>query len=389
MNCRPPISRPTVARRRLGLALALAGLSLTLLLGALAHPGSPAAAAQPPYAPVRTPGTVPILWTRAVSGMVIYDCHALGYGSGVLFAGTLVGDFRSADAGAHWDRVRFLDPPGLTAARQFAVAPSDPRTVYLTDDWSGIRRSTDGGDTWHGANGDIPATNGFAAIAVSPISTSQLLAGFIGDVWWGAYRSPDAGAHWTCIDDLPATNVEAFVFAPALPTRVYAATGAGVYRSEDAGATWASTALTTPAYSLAFSPLSPTLGFAGTADGVYRTQDGGATWTRVVTLGVDVHPQVAVAPQDPATAYATGYRNLLATHDGGTTWRPVLVADAIVGLAVTPDHVFVCGDTYGVLRGTPLPHALYLPYQRAGGTHTPEPQLQRDVPTRRSTCSAN
>ena len=132
---------------------------------------------------------------------------------------------------------------------------------------------------------------------------------FIGSVGGGIWRSVDAGAGWTPINDfLPSLAVTSIIIDPNDITRMYAATGegfgngdalpgAGVYRSNTGGATWAqlpTTVTWTFTNRLAHHPTQSNLIFAAADTGLWRSSDGGDNWTRLLTgtfLDVKVDPQ--------------------------------------------------------------------------------------------------
>ncbi len=67
-----------------------------------------------------------------------------------LFAGTMLGLFRTTDSGAHWIELT----NGLVAHYAAAIAfdPSTPTTVYAARHGGGLYKSTNGGDSWSLAN---------------------------------------------------------------------------------------------------------------------------------------------------------------------------------------------------------------------------------------------
>ena len=133
------------------------------------------------------------------------------------------------------------------------------------------------------------------AIAVHPTNPSIMLASGVAG---GIFRSTDAGATWTPMDDaMQNMAVVAIEFAPSDPNIVYAGTGEGyfnsdavrgdgVFKSTDAGVTWTKLTSTNRSssdtwnyvYALRVDPANPNNVFAATWRGVYRSLNGGGSW---------------------------------------------------------------------------------------------------------------
>jgi photosystem II stability/assembly factor-like uncharacterized protein len=227
------------------------------------------------------------------------------------------GLFRTRDGGATW---RPLDT-GSTASAQAVVATS-PTTVLLAGP-RGLRRSTDGGDT-------------FAAIANRSVARAQPNAIDVAGSTLVAsgrrtiFRSADRGRTWRAVGR-PTRRVDArkvdFVDGR---TGYWLGVDGRVFRTRTGGRRW--TLLTgvgtSDAYGMAFS--SATRGYlvfnrfgdVTTPSGfVLRTTDAGATW----------HPQFVVAAPIPADGVAAGrggidyllggQAGLLSSRTGGDAGR--------------------------------------------------------------------
>ena len=192
------------------------------------------------------------------------------------------------------------------------------------------------------------------AIAIDPTEPDRMFAaGVAGGIW----RSSDAGASWTPVDDMMLNlAVCTIVIDPTDPSIIYAGTGEGygngifvpglgIFKSTDGGSTFdqipATSPLVTPAFTyvnkLVISPNDPTRVYAATRYGVYRSNDGGDSWDAV--LG---NPFYVTAPfttngctlgcldlavrtdSDPDVLFATfGSQQpdgLFRSDDGGDTW---------------------------------------------------------------------
>lgn len=143
-------------------------------------------------------------------------------------------------------------------------------------------------------------------LVIDPTNPSTMYAG---GVTGGIWKSTDAGASWTSLDDtMISMSVCTIVMDPTDPSVLYAGTGEGffasgtthrgfgIFKTTDAGATW--TQLPDTANSmfryvnkLAISPNDHNRLYAATRSGVWRSLDAGQTWS--IRLA---NPNVAVGP---------------------------------------------------------------------------------------------
>jgi photosystem II stability/assembly factor-like uncharacterized protein len=142
------------------------------------------------------------------------------------------GLYRSNDGGNTWRSILWLNQDDTTV-RDIEIHPSDSRTVYLGVGVSPgqqgpglVLKSTDGGQSWTRARTDFPAW--VNDLAIVPAQPSTLYAATYG----GAYRSTDAGVHWTPWNDGLASGYVSSIVVTESGSRVYAAvaSGGGVYR---------------------------------------------------------------------------------------------------------------------------------------------------------------
>jgi len=164
------------------------------------------------------------------------------------------GVYRSTDGGATWTRTLFHDRD--TGAIDLAATPSGD-TVYASlwqtrrPPWntyppsngpgSGLYVSHDRGVTWKPLQGNGFPSEGLGKIglAVAPSDPSRVYA-IVDAKAGGLYRSDDAGASWTKINDDPRLWDRGWYFChiavdPKNPDLVYVS-DTGVYRSTDGGA---------------------------------------------------------------------------------------------------------------------------------------------------------
>jgi photosystem II stability/assembly factor-like uncharacterized protein len=224
------------------------------------------------------------------------------------------------DAGRTWQPIFDHEPVGSIGA--IAVAPSDPRTIYVGTGEADMRSDIAQGD--------------------------------------GMYKSSDGGVHWTHVGLTDTRQIARILVAPHDPNTVFVAalghpygpsTERGIFRSLDGGRHWTNVLYAnadTGAADLAFKPSDPRTLYAalwqtrrppwsvyppsnGRDSGLYVSHDGGSHWSRVVGHGFATHPGrigVAVAPTRPDRVYAIAdgpwnEGGLYRSDDGGKDWKYV------------------------------------------------------------------
>jgi photosystem II stability/assembly factor-like uncharacterized protein len=213
------------------------------------------------------------------------------------------GIYRTLDGGRTFTRVLFEnDDVGAFAV---VLDPNNAQTVYATlwaarqAPWeigdsleipgSGIFKSTDGGTTWTQLRNGLPARIGRAEVAVAP-SNSNVVYAYAdveakGDDTGALYRSDDAGAHFTRVND--ADEI--------------------AQRGDDL-------------VSLAVDPRNPQIVYL-TNTSTYRSTDGGRTLIAIKGApGGDDYHTVWINPRDPSIIALASDQGATISVDGGTTW---------------------------------------------------------------------
>ncbi len=250
--------------------------------------------------------------------------------------------YRSADAGATWQRVQ---PGGYPLAVGQGV-------VY-----AGNLRSTDGGNSW---TTSAAAPGQPLVLAAPPDSPTAVYAG---TERRGLWASQDSATTWRpASSGINATVIEAMAVDPVHPRILYASVfdgvaGPGLLKSGSSGAQWH---LTGPAWLadytavLAIDPLTSTTLYGGSAQGVAKSTDGGITWTVLAGKGhgacVGVQ-QLGIDPSHTDDLYVTASPGSLSgcldtcpafkSGDGGATWSCLnLGAASIAQLFVGPGVLY-------------------------------------------------
>ena len=209
------------------------------------------------------------------------------------------GVFKTTNGGITWDKVLYRDP--RSGAVDLTVDPNNPAVMYaaLWEAWrkswgassggpgSGLFKSVDFGETWTEItrNPGLPQEGlmGKIGVALSPAAPHRVYAMVENDDG-GVFRSDDAGANWTRVNEERNLRQRAFYYTriyadPQDPDVVYAL-NTGLYRSRDGGETF--TAIRVPHgdnHDLWIAPSDPDRMINGNDGGANVSFNGGRTWT--------------------------------------------------------------------------------------------------------------
>jgi photosystem II stability/assembly factor-like uncharacterized protein len=261
------------------------------------------------------------------------------------------GVWKTSDAGTTWRPV--FDKQGIASIGAMAVAPSNPRVIYvgtgetdLRSDISfgdGMYKSVDGGETW--AHIGLKATRHIGRIVVDVANPDRLWVAALGHAYGpneerGVFRSEDGGRSWQKVlykgPDVGAVDLalgDGVMYAALWSVRrttwsQYAplgGKGSGLYRSQDGGTTWeAVTGGGLPEGDWG----RPGVAVGGArvfvlieGHGLYRSDDSGKNWTRSTQdsrIGSRgwYFGRVALDPRNPDVVYLPNVA-LYQSVDGG------------------------------------------------------------------------
>ena len=338
-------------------------LSLTLVLSSLA-----AYAADPKVNPAADPLEDKLEWRSVgpfIGGRVVAVAGVPGQPDLFYMGGVDGGVWKSTDYGVKWTNITDGTLPGSSdSIGAIAVAPSDPKVIYLGTGESDIRntfitgdgvfKSTDAGKTWEKAG--LADTHTISAIVVDPKDPQVVYASSMGHVFKpnpdrGVFKSKDGGKTWSkvlYVDD--KTGAIDLVMDPKDPDTLYAAMwqaqrlpwalvsggpGSGLYKSTDGGAHWQDISRN-PGLApgllgrigVTVSPADPKVVYAieqAAGGGVFRSEDAGATWKRVndewkLRQRAFYYMAIYADPKDVNTVYAPEVDALWVSHDGAKTF---------------------------------------------------------------------
>jgi photosystem II stability/assembly factor-like uncharacterized protein len=250
-----------------------------------------------------------------------------------------------------------------------APHPKNPEILYVATNES-LYKTRDGANTWNKVTTDLSSFR-VLSLGIDPYSPSNVFAGTMGDA---VYKSPDGGQSWAPHNaglKEHVSVVNQFLFHPAIPDLVYAATTVGAFRTKDGGRYWEERmhGMKEVHYvvTIAMDPRNPDVLYAGTTGGVYKTTDGTAKWELVnnglipkekldaaMALGVNT---LVTDPKLPGTVYAGTTNGLFKTTDAGASWSRIetgLTDTYVSALLVDPSNpnIHYAGTRKGVHKTT-------------------------------------
>ena len=241
------------------------------------------------------------------------------------------GVFRSKDGGETWEKVLYVSPKA--GAADLIIDRTNPQVLYASTwqvyrkawkmwgggPFSGLYKSTDGGDTWTELteNPGMPeGPIGKIGVTVSPVNPQRVFA-IVEANEGGVFRSDDGGATWTRTNDERKLRQRNFYYS-----RIYADTkdadvvyglNTRLFKSTDAGVTFDELENQPPhgdQHDLWIAPDDPTRLANANDGGGNISINGGRTWTEQdypttqlyhVTTTSDFPYHVCGAQQDNST----------------------------------------------------------------------------------------
>ncbi len=308
------------------------------------------------------------------------------------------GVWLSENAGRTWQPI--FDSQTSASIGAIAVAPSDPKVIYVgtgeadmrsdIQQGDGMYRSGDGGKTWTAIG--LKDTRQIGKILVDPQNPDVVYVAALGHQFGpnaerGVFKSEDGGKNWKkvlyknadtgAIDLSMDPNDSKTIFASIWQTRrppwsVYppsSGPGSGLYKTTDGGDTWSQVRgggfpTEVRRIGIAVSPANHLRVFAFVdspnvkTGGVYRSDDGGATWAhtdgeaRIWGRGW-YFAGITADPKNPDVVYVMNTSTYKSTN-GGKTFEAIKGApggDDYHALWISPEDTsrMILGSDQGTI----------------------------------------
>jgi hypothetical protein len=213
--------------------------------------------------------------------------------------------------------------------------PAHPEVFWQSGMYGppGVYRSTDDGATVAAIGGSLTHLDGMSVDFTDANRKTMLAGGH--EQKQTVYRSTDGGDTWNNIGASIPTAVSACTYPLIIDAQTYLlgcsgdgwiAGDLGVYRSTDAGATW------TSVNNQAAGP-QPLVASDGTIywtilynRGMLVSTNKGATFTQPINYGNIVPATAVELPDGRVVAAAVKGKQLMATSDKGKTWKAIATA---------------------------------------------------------------
>jgi photosystem II stability/assembly factor-like uncharacterized protein len=278
-------------------------------------------------------------------------------------------------------RYRMIGPHRGGRVTAVAGIAGDHKTFYMGATGGGVWKTVDAGDVWENVSDRFFKTGSVGAIAVAPSDPKVIYVGTGSanirsniELGRGSYKSTDAGATWTSIGLEDAGQIAKIRVDPRDPNHVFvAAVGhafgpnalRGILRSRDGGKTWDKSLFVndhTGAVDLVMDAGNPDVMYAamwtgerqpwgmvaGSADGgVFKTTDGGDHWTKLaggLPQGAVGKIGVAVSPARPGRVWALvdagNEGGVYRSEDAGQTFTRISESRQLLGRSWYYGHIF-------------------------------------------------
>lgn len=263
-----------------------------------------------------------------------------------LWAITSIGLFRSADGGSSWSQV----DPGLPVPYlSVAADPGRPGTVYLIGSpaaGSVLRVTNDSGATWRTLFS--PSNTFFFDIALDPRTHSLFLSGQP-----GVFRSTDGGQTWTAAaGEIAGDIIRQVVPDPSTPGVLYAVgqsspnphlvppQKARAFKSTDGGTAWSRSDAGLENVGnlsrLVVLPNTPAVLYVLGDGAIFRSRNAGATW-ELAAQPVQGIATLDLAAAADGTLFAATQGGGVLTSTDGQTWTPIDGVPAFNAVALKLD----------------------------------------------------
>jgi photosystem II stability/assembly factor-like uncharacterized protein len=258
---------------------------------------------------------------------------AVSANKNTLVVGTAAGVYKSVDTGKNWQSAS--KNLGTALINYLTVSETDHRFLY-TATTNGLFQSRDGGLNWVYLS-QIGGGHFVDQVAFDPIDPNIAYAafGYFFDNFYGIFKTTDGGQTWADIAPLPDMPITAVAVQHNDPRIIYIGSPSFVGKSDDGGKSWESSWLLiepTEVYSIQIARSNPKVVYFGLTSndpqlsGVWVSEDAGINWEkRINGLGNGFSSpsvfSIAIHPFNAGIAYAgIGMVGIFKTMNLGKNW---------------------------------------------------------------------
>jgi len=274
----------------------------------------------------------------------------------------VIGIFKSTDGGETWVEKLPRESTGeeLDSVKTIIFDTNDAQTVYAgTRKWdelggynSGLRKSTDGGETWSPLKEGLARSVWKLTMTPSGFSPATIYAyaGFINN---DIYASTDQGTTWVPLGK-PDSAEGFLVVDPGNAAMMYTSGPDSLYKYDSDTEQWteiASGEFTKRPSSMVINPDNGDLFVGASQGGVYQSSDGGNQWVSLNFINTNIN-DLAVDPNASQTAYAAvdgvGF-SLAKTNNTGGMWDYLVNSETYLNAVAidpqVPSTIYAAKDT--------------------------------------------
>lgn len=280
------------------------------------------------------------------------------------------GLYKSTNGGASWERV--LHVSENTGITDVVFDPHDPDVLYAAayqrrrhvgqtiagGPEAGIFKSADAGATWERLTEGLPTVDmGRIALATDPRHDGRVYALVVAqDDHGGFFRSEDAGATWTRTSDYSGGDPQYYgeIWVDPHVADTIWVVASPIMRSTDGGATFERMdfPIHVDHHEIVFDPDDSRHMWVGNDGGLYETFDSGATWRHFTNLPLSQFYRVSADNARPFYNVCGG------TQDNGTHCGPVRSLHS-VGVRTSDWYSVGGGDGFQAYFDLEIPEIVY------------------------------
>ncbi len=282
----------------------------------------------------------------------------------------IIGIFKSVDGGSTWQEKLPRLTPGeeiLDAVHTILFDTNNPLTVYagvqryteLGGYNGGLRKSTDGGETW--STMMVYAKDDVFALAMTPSGFSPAtIYAYAYYLEKDIYASTDQGVTWVPLENpdpaigVPNVDRPFMVVDPGNAKQFYTSGPDSLYKYDGDTEQWAeiaSAVFSIRPRDMVISPQNGDMFIGAYTGGFFQSADGGNQWMPANLINTRIN-DLAIDPNDSQTAYAVvdgiGF-SLAKTNNGGDTWEYLENSETYLNaVAIDPQNpatIYTAKDT--------------------------------------------